>query len=381
MTPSSKRLLVLPLVALLLGLSAWFMSRGEATAPSTPGSTVSFPTEMTRQDRARAHARRTHALPHPASTPERPRQLRVDPLHAALPTDPGAGAVILEANAIRNSPLGETLLACMGGEDLMALSEERTGVDLLNDLDRVALSTEAISLSGHFADADWEAIFPDAIQNAYGESGRLFELALLEDERGARGPPPTIGVWGDSMVIVGTPEHVAATIDRLEGRGPSEKPLIDDSQAYGEIYGVLGAEALALMLGGPLGGELPRELREAASRVELHADALSDVGMVARFQGADAKRVEELGTSFKGLLSMARAKATLEGEEDAVRLLDMAQVAHTGEGFNLQLAVPRSYLEEAAARCRLEREARAAQGATEERANELPLTRDPAAAP
>src|SRR5690606_35907627 len=127
MSPSSRRLLVLPLVALLLGLAAWFMSRNEKPLRGPQPTTVSFPTEMTPRDAARARARRTHQLPTPENAPDPPRA-PVDPLLAVLPTDPGAGAVVLEANAIRNSPLGETLLACMGGEAQLAEFRERSGV-------------------------------------------------------------------------------------------------------------------------------------------------------------------------------------------------------------------------------------------------------------
>ena len=351
MSPSSRRLMVLPLVALLLGLAAWFMSRNEAPLNTAPAATVVFPTEMTPREEARAQARRTHQLPTTPAAPEA--RAPVDPLLAVLPTAPGAGAVVLEANAIRNSPLGETLLACMGGRRQLDLMRERTGVDPLNDLDRMAITTEGVSLTGHFGEADWDTMFPDAARSARGEQGRIYELPLT----GRPGESPrAFGAWGNSMVIMGTPEEVEAAIDRLEGRGPQGTPIVDASQAYGEVYGVIGGETLAMMLGrdGAFGGELPPELRDAASRLELHADTRSDVGMVARFQGEDPTRVEELGKTFNGLLSVARAKAQIEGEEEAVRLLDMAKVSHGEAGFDLQLAVPQSFLEEMAERCRAE---------------------------
>lgn len=361
MSPSSRRLLVLPLVALLLGLAAWFMSRNEKPLRPPPSTTVSFPTEMTPRDAARARARRTHQLPTPENATDTPRA-PVDPLLAVLPTDPGAGAVVLEANAIRNSPLGETLLACMGGEAQLAEFRERSGVDLLNDLDRMAITTQGVSLTGHFADADWDAMFPDASRTGYGEQGRIYEQPERHGIHGEPLPRRAMGVWGNSMVLMGTPEEVEAAIDQLEGRGAPGTPIVDASQAYGEVYGVIGGDTLAMMLGrgGEL-GELPPELREAASRLELHADTLSDLGMVARFAGEDPARVEELGKTFNGLLSVARARAQLEGEEEAVRLLDMAKVSHGDAGFDLQLAVPQSFLEEMAQRCREEYAARAEQ--------------------
>lgn len=352
MSPSSRRLMVLPLVALLLGLAAWFMSRHEAPLNTAPAAAaVVFPTEMTPREEARARARRTHQLPTTPAAPEA--RAPVDPLLAVLPTDPEAGAVVLEANAIRNSPLGETLLACMGGRQQLDLMRERTGVDPLNDLDRMAITTEGVSLSGHFGNADWDAMFPEGSRTARGEKGRIYELPGDSEGRQRRN---AVGAWGDSMVILGTPEEVEAAIDRLEGRGPPGTPIVDSSHAYGEVYGVIGGDTLAMMLGagGGLGDELPPELRDAASRLELHADTRSDVGMVARFQGEDPTRVEELGKTFKGLLSVARAKAQLEGEEDAVRLLDMAQVSQGEAGFDLQLAVPQTFLEEMAERCRVE---------------------------
>src|SRR5690606_14036499 len=355
MSPSSRRLMVLPLVALLLGLAAWFMSRNETPLHAGPPATVTFPTEMTPREEARARARRTHR---PPAAPNAPAPgAPVDPLLAVLPTDPGAGAVVLEANAIRNSPLGETLLACMGGRRQLDMMRERTGVDPLNDLDRMAITTEGVSLTGHFGEADWDALFPDASRSARGDQGRIYELP----DEGVRGENRrAVGVWGNSMVVLGTPEEVEAALDRLEGGGPRGTPILDASQAYGEVYGVIGGDTLAMMLGrgGGLGDQLPPELRDAASRLELDADTRSDVGVVARFEGEDPTRVEELGKTFKGLLSVARAQAQLEGEPDAVRLLDMARVSHGEAGFDLQLAVPQSFLEEMAERCRVEHQAR-----------------------
>lgn len=357
-----RRSLWLPAALLLFLLAAALMWLGQPPAePESPAAEVIFPRRMERASQARAEARRT--LPEqPPTAKDQPRRPR-DPLLAALPTGANKTAVVLEANAIRNSPLGELLLECMGPRNQRGLDEVRNnlGIDVLEDLDRVAITPEGIVVSGHFAKARWDEALPDALRSSHGEQGRLFERpggrVMLPDGGSRDEPPLAFGVWNDSVLTMGTPEEVRQSLDRLEGRGePGEAPL-DESQAYGELYGVLGVAQLLELFDGAQDQALRDQLSRAASSVELHADATSDVGVVARFHGEDPGALEDLGKTMGGLLAAARIKALAEGERETARLLEMASVQPRDGSFNLELALPRAFLEEQKEVCR-ERNAR-----------------------
>src|SRR5215471_1388076 len=79
-----------------------------------------------------------------------------DPVLRALPPA-GKTALVIEASAIRNSPLGELLIQCMarGGDDAFDRFRDEAGIDLLTDLDRVAISEEGMIFSGNFKNARW----------------------------------------------------------------------------------------------------------------------------------------------------------------------------------------------------------------------------------
>src|SRR6185436_15219876 len=107
-----KRLMFLWMAILLLAAGVALMLYGEEPAPVTPEVSVNFPRRLNPEERRRMENRRVlPAAPQPQDDkprgPERPR----DPVLAALGS--GKSAVVVEANAIRNSPVGKLLIDCL----------------------------------------------------------------------------------------------------------------------------------------------------------------------------------------------------------------------------------------------------------------------------
>lgn len=99
--------------------------------------------------------------------------------------------------------------------------------------------------------------------------------------------------------------------------------------------------------------ELKKTVRDAAARVELHADTMSDVGIVADIEGPDAAKVKDLGKSLGAALAIGRMQAAAQGNNDVAELMDLAKVV-TGDGtFRVELALPMEVLEKRLAFCRL----------------------------
>lgn len=289
-------------------------------------------------------------LPVPALPSERGRPR--DPVLTALAAPDAGTALVIEANALRNSPVGQLLLDCLaatrpgadgGPSPLEAIRE--LGVDPLRDVDRVAVGDDGVVISGDFGRARWDALFAGATPTPYGSQGQLYRLPT-----GDGGTGPVVAAWGGQLLVVAQDEASAqATVDRVEGRLPVGQVLRDD-QAYGDVYGVLQGERLNTLFGpadGPLGGQV----RDAAKSVELHLDASRDVGLVANVRGDDPARLQDLGKALGGALAAARARAVVSGHAEDAELLEYARVVPGQESFSLEMAVPYEVLRARLAFC------------------------------
>lgn len=352
----SRRWLWLVLAAGLLGLAIFLMGRGDPPEKTPAVEKVNFPNRLRPDEYERLEKRRTlrpelvKALEAAGKPPpKRPS----DPVLAALPpAGSGKTAVVFEANALRNSPVGELLLDCLrartGQGNPFDDLKKTSGIDPLVDVDRVAVTSDGVMVSGNFAKADWTGLFKGASsQEPYGDKATMY-LAPSVD-----GQPPTraVGVWNGQMVVSGTPEQVKTMIDRLDGKGPDEAPILGEGDTYGEVYGVLAPKDVGDLLG-PQQKELAQEIQDVASQVKLHVDAQNDVAVVADLSGPDGQRVTDLGKTLGGVLSLGRLKAQSDGDQDLADLLDLAKVVPEDGKFRTELALPMDFLLKKLAWCR-----------------------------
>jgi|GEM_PF-532143 len=366
MEKRQKRRVWLVMAALLFVAAAVLMFAGQGEEPAPPPLEVEFPRRMRQPDRERAERRRTQVLPTPVSADsgtvaERPRPR--DPLLAALPRGEGKTAVIIEANALRHSPIGGLLMDCLmrdGGKQLKEF-REKSGVDPLQDLDRLVITDEGMMLSGNFENARFKELLGERVSADYGEGARVYEAGENSVTRPdgttvKRRDTSAIATWNNQLLVVGkSPDEVKAAIDRVEGRGPDEPPAISESSTYGEMYGVLSVEMLSRLIP-PEQAALAQRLRDVAKNVELHLDASSDVALVAEVRGPSADDVTDLGKSLGAALSLARIKAQAGEDKDLAQLLDFAKVKPDGDSFTLEMAVPLEVIRERLAICRENRQ-------------------------
>ncbi|MDP3236149.1 MAG: hypothetical protein Q8S33_11600 [Myxococcales bacterium] len=318
--------------AALLALGAWLML-GAEPPPRPPPPYVSLPRKMTPVEATRVVERRTwtpsavDAGAVAAPPPARPR----DPLLSLMPEKVERGAVVAEVNAILNSELGGLFFDCVtagGRGDLDVMRD--AGFDPKVHLDRMAVIDDSVVMTGQLGAMPFP---PGTVTKAYGPRAKLLELPG-EEKRSA-------GVWNDQLVVFGGDEATTrALLDRLERGESSSRPVLDDSQAYGEVYGVIGPTALADLFGDD--DPKVRDLLVSATKgLALHVDVSHDVGVVADVQANDATKTDELRKSIGGLLSIARLRAQNRGRDDQAELLDLARVrAGDGAGFRVEAGVP-----------------------------------------
>jgi hypothetical protein len=334
------RWLLLPV--LLLAASAGLMSLVEAPAERVRAE-VAFPSRMREAERRRQVERRTlppapsPAAPSPAGADQPAAPPRRDPFLVALPTAPGQPVVIFEANALRHSRLGELFIRCALSVDPRTFDEvtRETGLDLLKDVDRVGFVGQAVVVSGTFGQARWDQVEREMAGARYGDAGRLYR------EPGASG---TLARWNDQVVIYSADEADGRrAIDQLEGRLPPP-PALDEALAYGEVYGVIPGQAVQRLFA-PKDQALGARLAAAASRIELHVDAMQDVAAVVRVHGEDPAALSDLARTLGGAIAAGRLEAQARGDARLAELLDGARVSPEDGRFSLELALPAATLE------------------------------------
>jgi hypothetical protein len=334
--------------AALFGLGAWLMRSTEAP-PEDDGAEVNIPRRMTNDERKRNDSRQTWMrLPEfDAGQPvlQRPR----DPVMAALPPTVKRAAVVVEANAIRNSELGDLMVSCLFDGDRDVLADFRdAGVDPLSQVDRLTAADDVLMASGDFKKADWRKLLGGGEAQGYGRSGELFSVPFGRDG----GETFSVGTWNGQMLLMGPDqESIKATLYRLDGTGPVQPSVLNESQAWGEVYGVLMGGALADMVGedDPRLSEL---LRSTAKNVELHVDVSHDGGVMADVHGENAAQTEDLRKAMGSGLALARMQAEARGRKDEAQVLDYARV-HAGQGanFRLEAGLPHDFLKKSLEKC------------------------------
>jgi hypothetical protein len=328
--------------ALLLSLGAWLSGFSERGGPAAEQPEIRFPSHPREAEWERIAARQTLPVrPPPTGKPpdDEPEPLR-DPFLRALPVGEGDPFVVMEANALRHSRLGERFVQCILAEDPEAFTEitRETGIDPRKDVDRVAFAGDAVVVSGFFDRVRWDLYEKETHARGvrYGD-----EATLWTTDGGAN----ATASWRGQLLVTGPLADVQRAIDQVEGRAEPRRQDLADDLAYGELYGVLpGASALKLLPAGD--GALAARLAVAAQRIELHVDAMDDVAGVIRVAGGPGQEVEDLARSLGAALSVARVKAAATDDRKLAALLENAQVVPGPAGFTVEVALPGSVLEE-----------------------------------
>lgn len=342
----------------LLMLSLLLVRISQDAPPPPPRRKVDFSVlDLARSGaQARMINRRTYVPPGDtaadAGAPAAPR----DPVLEALPRGQDRTAVVVEANALRHSPLGELLLECLLSshrrrEELEDF-RQHTGVDPLEDLDRVAFMDDGLVLSGHFSDVRLEGLMPGHVPTPHGHQGRIYQPAPAANGQPPRDPGLALGTWGEQLVVFAqTPEAVRQILDRLEGRGPQEPPVLSGGMTVGDMYGVVSVERLASFLP-PEQRALGERLKGLARQAELQLDVSSDFILHARLQGKDRQQTLDLAKTLGATLSLARAQALDSDQAELAQFLEYARATADGEKLSLQLALPLEALRQELAWCR-----------------------------
>jgi hypothetical protein len=332
-----RRLLWFALFAVLLFGAALLLTATEEDPTPTRRESIAFPRHPREHEQKRLRARATLVVPPAPDAPEDAGPQKRDPFLVALPAGPDDPVIVLEANALRHSRLGELFVDCAIARNPQTFEEIQrdTGIDVLTDVDRVAFAGEALVMSGYFDRARWDQVeaAPGVQASRYGDGGRLYTTREGQ----------VIGAIGDGLIVFGDEASVRRAIDQVEGRAPPPASAIPDDLAYGEIYGVMPGSAAGRLAGKD--DRLAAQIAAVAQRVELHVDAMDDVAAVVRVRGDDAQGLTDLSKSLGAALTAARLEASALDDRRMTELLDFAKVSPGDGSFSLELALPADRLE------------------------------------
>ncbi len=340
----------------LLMLGAWLM-RGDAPATPPPVRSVNLPKRMSAAEDARAISRKTWIMSIDAGSAVPQLKRPADPLLALMPAEVKRAAMVLEFNALMNSELGPPLLACLfgGEEDALGLMAD-AGLDVRKSIDRIGFVDNQLMVTGDFRNVKWPTP-PGATETVsrYGDSAEMHRYQTAEGTQ-------TVTVWNNQMVLAqGDEAEQRAAVDRLESRSqlPPGTPVVDESMAYGEAYGLVKAEALAQLFARN-DEALADTIRQSAKDAKLHMNLSRDVGLVADIQSSDPSKTEDLRKTLGSALSLARVQAQSRGQTEAAQVLDMAVVSSDrgGGGFRLQAGIPFEMMDKTLKDCVQRRKAR-----------------------
>jgi hypothetical protein len=350
-----RRNLWLIAAAALLVAAGWLLTHEPDPEQAAP-ERIWFPTYARHEDLERARRRELPAQVFDSGK-QRPAG---DPLIRALKK--GGTAVVVEANALRNSPIGELLLDCFraGKQNPLETLKRDYGLDVTKDVDRIALTDDGLVVSGSFGDAAWNEML-GPLPKSYGDEGLVYPDVKIPDGALPDGGPAestqTIARWGDNHLVITDSREAAETlIDRLEGRGATE-PAVTSDQTFGEIYGAVQVPDLAFLLP-PERAQLADQLRSLSKEARIHVDATGDVAMVLELEGSDPAQLNDLAKAIASSLALWRTQALATGDQRAAQLLDFASVAPDRETagadhhITLKLALPMAFLEKQLAWCR-----------------------------
>ncbi|HEY1099523.1 MAG TPA: hypothetical protein VGF99_11375 [Myxococcota bacterium] len=324
-----KQVWILVAIAVVALVLAAVLGRVGKVDDAVVAATTKKPVDYPRDRALRALRERARATP-PAADAGTPSTTKrsSDRLTRALSSPGKDGAVVFEVNALRHSALVEKLLACrqkQAGDDAAGLTalKEQLGIDVTEDVDRVALDSEVLVASGFFEALKVPAELGEG--TPWGDAGRIYAMT------DSSGKPAYMARAGNDLVMTSTDEaQLKAAIDRAEGRTATEAWFPDGVEG-GEVYGLVGADMIKGLLtstGDSRFAGVADLLTTSALRVAVDDDAALSVDIGARTPD-DA---DDIARALGGAIAVARSDARSRGDTELVALLEQARIVPHDDG-------------------------------------------------
>jgi hypothetical protein len=319
------RLLALALFLLAIPLASYFWNsrvvqqRRQATLAGVP----QFP----------APNQAPRRKPFPVSAPVAAKEMRPPPplQPAATKQDPmtsfvmapGPGAVLIQVNALFNTPLFDRLRQCLP-EYFRSLDEagRKLGVDLAYDVDRVGFLGDGVAMSGFFAGKPVAESMIGAVE------GR-------EEYRGSTIFSRTGRCVAQLGNLVVMPSQSGVDCRALIDRALAATPANAGDELYGDVF-------MRSDLARFRNAEAPAEIRammDGVDRITLRANVWDSVALTVEAVPREGRNPVDLAQMALG--AVALVKGQLDEDQVELRTLaDLAKVSTESGKLELNLALP-----------------------------------------
>ena len=313
------RLLIVALVLLAIPLGwLWFSLRDvEKRREATLAGVPQFP-EPHQQPRRRPFP---VSVPKPPPPPQAAPAGKHDPM-ASFVLQPGAGAGLIQVNALFNTPLFDRLRECLPEQfkGLDNLGRALGGVDLTRDLDRIGVAPEGVAMSGFFEGKP-------VAQSMIGPNATTEEYRGATIYRGARSCAAQLG----NLVVSSQQDDCRALIDRALAPTPADA----SDQLYGDIF-------LRTDLAGFRSDEMPAEMRALVSNLDgvtVRANVWDSVALTIEGQPRAGRDPTDVARMAQAAVSVLKSQL---GEDDVElqTLADMSKVSTASGKLEVNLALP-----------------------------------------
>ena len=302
------------------------------------------PDALRRRDSSRPYMRK----PQPSAQPKEDQPtapIEPDPVLRGLRAIPESdGLMVLEANAIKHSWLFEALEGCIDFQSTSLPDGFPEDFDITESIDRVATGDGVALVSGFFDGVDWESAIGSSMVEA--ENAQIFDSPDGQ----------VFAIWDNQMMITAESRDKLDTV--LEGlNNPSSVPAeggIEQSDAYGDIYGKFNGGLLERLVPEEFRDELTPELVESLNGIDFHLDMSQGLAMSASVTSESEDTLKALNFVMDLGLSQARnGLVDLANEADAPeaaalsKALKASQIGSASDGvLNFDLALPRQVMED-----------------------------------
>lgn len=354
-----QRWMLLPLVLLLLILG-WFLSQDKGKKDNKDNK-ISEKRVFPREQRRSYHAHRPQQAKHPRTSQndagqkvhnEQGQSLPADAFERAY-ADPKSRALLsVQVNAIQNSPLAQKIIHCREQESSQTYAQvkEKLGIDISQDIDRMAIGENVVVMSGFFSDLKIPEEFGEG--EKYDENSEIYSItADSSEDPQMEKDSMYLAKIDDQILLMGdSREDIEASIDRMNKPDENFTDPLEGQINASDMGGFIGPGFIKELATGSTDQSDPlvQQIADTVGMGSFSANVGDEVMMSADLTAGmgDSDKAKDLAQSIAGGIAAMRLQAAKDGDKDLLEMLELArvkQVEENGElspNINLDLAIP-----------------------------------------
>lgn len=241
---------------------------------------------------------------------------------------PSKNVALIHVNALLNTPLFDRIRQCMPAQWAgFTDGAAKMGLDLERDVDRLAMSSDGMAMSGFF---EGKPIARNIAQQMPEMTERTYRGQSIFTSRG--GGIAQVG----SLLLAGPADSMEALLDRALDPAPT---AADPEDIYGDVFMRTDLSDLRASGDGAATPDAVRALLDGLSGVTVRANVWDTVALSVEGKPQAGRSVGDLAAMARGAISLVRDQLD-PGEVELATLAELAKVSSAKDALNIDLALP-----------------------------------------